>query len=277
MKFIQVAITFAFASLLFGCTNLKEVQDFAGQSAQLSGYTELTTRFRDTYYREQPYISGDADRLAQENDLRRKAAYQDLLKIHQTISVYMQTLATLAGDKSFDLTPGIDSVASGIKAYPEFGIDKTQVDALSGLAKIAAKWATSSYQQRAVREFIKEGNEPLQTALIGMEKLIGYYQKTNDNEWKTINGLLELELSFTDQSEDKLLVTLARAHLQAKASEYQLADKKYREARKGIQTIAQGHGLLVENLDKLSRQEIKGSLRQFAKDIKAINDHINSM
>lgn len=277
MKFIQVVTTFTFAALLFGCTNLKEVQDFAGQSAQLSGYTELTTRFRDTYYREQPYLSGEANRLAQENDLRRKAAYQDLLNIHQTISVYMQTLATLAGDKSFDLTPGIDSVASGIKAHPDFGIDKTHVDALSGLAKIAAKWATASYQQRALREFIKEGNEPLQTALRGMEKLIDYYQKTNDNEWKTINGLLELELSFTDESEGKLLATLARAHLQAKASEYQLADKKYLEARKGIHTIAQGHSLLVENLDKLSSQEIKDSLRQFSKDVKAINDHIDSM
>lgn len=277
MKFIQVVTTFTFAALLFGCTNLKEVQDFAGQSAQLSGYTELTTRFRDTYYREQPYLSGEANRLAQENDLRRKAAYHDLLKIHRTISIYMQALATLAGDKSFDLTPGIDSVASGIKAHPDFGIDKTHVDALSGLAKIAAKWATASYQQRALREFIKEGNEPLQTALCGMEKLIDYYQKTNDNEWKTINGLLELELSFTDESEGKLLATLARAHQQAKAFEYQLADKKYLEARKGIHTIAQGHSLLVENLDKLSSQEIKDSLRQFSKDVKAINDHIDSM
>lgn len=277
MRFIQVVTTVVFTALLFGCTNLKEVQDFAGQSARLSAYTELTTRFRDTYYREQPYLSGAAARLAQENDLRRKAAYQDLLTIHQTLGVYMQTLATLAGDKSFDLAPGIDSVASGIKAHPEVGIDKSQVDALSGLAKVAAKWATLSFQRRAVREFIKEGNAPLQTTLIGMEKLIDYYQKTHSNEWQTIRGLLELELSFTDQSEGKLLATLARAHLQAKASEYQLVDKKYLEARKGIHTIAQGHSLLVENLDKLSRREIKDSLRQFAKDVKAINNHIDAM
>ena len=55
MRFIQVTLTLALTMGLFGCTNLKEVQDFAGQSAKLSGYTELTTRFRDTYYREQPF------------------------------------------------------------------------------------------------------------------------------------------------------------------------------------------------------------------------------
>lgn len=277
MKFLQVVTTFALVVLLHGCTNLKEVQDFAGQSAKLSGHTELTTRFRDTYYREQPYLSGEADRLAQENDASRKAAYQDLLKIHQTVTVYMQTLATLAGDKSFDVSTDINSLSSGISAHPAFGIDDTQVDAISGLAKIITKWATSAYQQRAVRKFIQEGDKPLQTALSGMEKLVDYYQKTNDNEWKTINGLLELELSFANQPDSNLLATLARAHLQAKTSEYQLADQKYLETKQGIQTIANGHRLLVENLDKLSRQEIKDSLRQFSKDVKAINNHIESI
>ena len=70
---------------LVACVNLKEVREYAGQSAELSAYTELTTRFRDTYYREQPYLSGEADRLAQDNDKRRKAAYEDLLKIHQRV------------------------------------------------------------------------------------------------------------------------------------------------------------------------------------------------
>ncbi|ARU26075.1 hypothetical protein [Cellvibrio sp. PSBB006] len=277
MRFIQVTLTLALTMGLFGCTNLKEVQDFAGQSAKLSGYTELTTRFRDTYYREQPYLSCEADRIAQENDARRKAAYKDLLTVHQSVTVYMQTLATLAGDDSFDLSPGIDSLSSGIKTHPDLGIDKAQVDAISGLAKVISKWATSSYQQRAVRNFIQEGNEPLQTTLAGMERLIDYYQKTNDNEWKTIKGLLEVELLFTDQPESKLLATLARAHTQDKAAEYQLASKKYTEAKKGVQTIAKGHQLLVDNLDKLSKQEIKDSLRQFSKDVRAINNHIESM
>ena len=39
---------------LVACVNLKEVREYAGESAKLSAYTELTTRFRDTYYREQP-------------------------------------------------------------------------------------------------------------------------------------------------------------------------------------------------------------------------------
>jgi len=73
--------------ILVGCANLKEVGDYAAESAKLSAYTELTTRFRDTYEREQPYLSSEADRIARENDKRRKDAYGDLLQIHQTVSL----------------------------------------------------------------------------------------------------------------------------------------------------------------------------------------------
>ena len=99
-----------------GCANLQDVRDFAGESARLSAYTELTTRFRDTYEREQPYLSGPVEQQAQANDKRRRDAYPDLLKIHQGMVLYMQTLATLAGDDTFDLSPAVNSLASGIKA-----------------------------------------------------------------------------------------------------------------------------------------------------------------
>lgn len=277
MRIIQAVLACTFIILLSGCTNLKEVRDFAGQSAKLTGYTELTTRFRDTYYREQPYLSEEVHTFAQQNDARRKAVYQDLLKVHQTITLYLQTLAALAGDNSFDISSGVDALSVGISAHPDLGLEKHEVDAVSGLAKVISRWATSSYQQRALRQFIKEGNEPLQTTLSGMEKLIDYYQQTHDNEWQMIKGLLELELSFNEQPEHRLLATLARAHAQAKAAEYEAAAKKYREARKGIQTISQGHQLLADNLGKLSRKNVKDSLRQLSKDVKSINKHIESL
>lgn len=277
MKSIKIISAFLVTLVLISCANLKEVRDYAGESAKLSGYTELTTRFRDTYEREQPYLSREADRLAQENDRRRKAAYEDLLKIHQRVSLYMQTLAKLAGEDAFDLSKEVNSLASGIKAYPDFGIDEKHVDAVSSISKVVTKWITFSYQERAVREMVKEGDAHLQTTLDGMISLVRYYRKTNDNERKTVLGFFEVEIPFADSPKDKLLATLARVHVQSKTSEYKVAQQKYDDAEKGIKSIAEGHKRLLENVDKLSTDEAKAVISKFADDIKTVRENLHAL
>ena len=277
MKAIKITSILLFALLLVGCANLKGVRDFAGESAKLSAYTELTTRFRDTYQREQPYLSREADRFAQENDKRRKAMYNDLLKIHQSVTLYMQTLAKLAGENSFDLSKKIDSLANGIKAYPDLGIDTKQVNAVSDISKVITKWITAAYHERAVRDMVREGDPHLQTLLDGMSGLIRYYRKTSENEKNTVLGLFEIEISYADSPKDKLLATLARAHLQSKAFEYKSAERKYDEAEKGIKSIAAGHRQLLENIDKLSGDKIESMINTFAKDIKTIRESLQEL
>lgn len=277
MKIIRMTFLLLLIFVMAGCANLKAVRDYAGESAKLSAYTELTTRFRDTYEREQPYLFGEAERLAQENDKRRKAAYEDLMKIHQRVSLYMQTLATLAGENAFDLSKEIDSLAGRIKAYPNFGIDSKHVDAVSGVAKVVTKWITSAHQERAIRDMIKEGDEPLQTTLQGMEALVRCYKKTNENERKTVLGFFEMEIPFADNPKDKLLNVLARAHAQSKTAEYKNVELKYDEAEKGIKSIADGHKKLFENIDKLSSEEVKTMISNFANDIKTIRENLQKI
>lgn len=277
MKVIKILFTLLLAFFVVGCANLKGVRDFAGESAKLSAYTDLTTRFRDTYQREQPYLSGEADRIAQENDKRRKAAYNDLLKIHQSAALYMQTLAKLAGENRFDLSKKIDALGDGIKAYPDLGIDDKEVNAVSDISKVIAKWITTAYQERAVRNMISEGDPHLQTLLDGMTGLVRYYRKTNENEKNTVLGLFETEIPYADTPKDKLLATLARAHMQSKASEYKSVQRKYDEAEKGIKSIAAGHRQLLENIDKLSAHEVESMISAFAKDIKTIRENLQEL
>jgi hypothetical protein len=277
MKTIKIISALLFALFLVGCANLKGMRDFASESAKLSAYTELTTRFRDTYQREQPYLSSEADRLAQENDKRRKAAYEDLLKIHQTVSLYMQTLAKLAGENTFDLSKKIDSLGAGIKAYPDLGIDEKQVNAVVNISKVITKWITTAYQERAVRNVVMEGDAHLQTLLDGMMGLVRYYKKTNDNEKNTVLGFFEVEIPYADTPKDKLLATLARVHMQSKTSEYMNAQLKYDEAEKGIRSIATGHRKLLENIDKLSVDEVESMISTFAKDIKTIRNNLQEI
>lgn len=259
---------------LAGCANLQEVRDFAGESAKFSAYTELTTRFRDTYQREQPYLSGAADQLAQANDKRRQEAYQDLLAIHRNVATYLQTLATLAGDRTFDLTPGIDAVGKGIKAHPDLGLDGRQVDAYAGLAKIVSRWTTMAAQEKAVADMVRAGDPHLQALLDGMATLVGYYRKTHENERKTVLGFLEVE---TLLPKDRLLTALGKAELLAKSREYQASEAQYAEAEKGIRRIQAGHKALVENLDRLSAAEAKALLQQFARDIKTIRGNLQPL
>ncbi|KUG24649.1 hypothetical protein ASZ90_005523 [hydrocarbon metagenome] len=277
MKIVRMTFLLLLIFLTAGCANLKAVRDYASESAKLSAYTELTTRFRDTYEREQPYLFGEAERLAKENDKRRKAAYEDLIKIHQRVSLYMQTLASLAGENAFDLSKEIDSLAGGIKAYPDFGINSKQVDAVAGIATVVAQWITSAYQESAVRDMVKEGNEPIQTTLQGMEALVRCFRKTNENERKTVLGFFEVEIPFADSPKDKLLNVLARAHAQSKTAEYKQVELKYDEAEKGIKSIADGHRKLFENIDKLSNEEVKSLIGNFAKDIKTIRENLQKV
>jgi hypothetical protein len=277
MKIAKTLSALLLALLLVGCANLKGVREFAGESAKLSAYTELTTRFRDTYQREQPYLSGEADRLAQENDKKRKAAYNDLLKIHQSMALYMQTLAKLAGANTFDLSKKIDALADGIKAYPDLGIDDKEVKAVSDISKVIAKWITTAYQERAVRNMVREGDPHVQTLLDGMAGLVRYYRKSNENEKNIVLGLFEVEIPYADTPKDKLLATLARAHMQFKASEYKSAQRKYDEAEKGIKSIATGHRQLLNNIDTLSADEVESMISTFAKDIKTIRENLQEL
>ncbi|MBR9882315.1 MAG: hypothetical protein GYB21_01055 [Oceanospirillales bacterium] len=260
--------------ILAGCTNLKEVGDYAGESAKFTAYTELTTRFKDTYYREKPYLYGQAAEWAKESDAKRQAAYDDLIKIHKSVALYMKTLAKLSGEESFDLSKNIDAVASGIKEHSDPVIDKKQVDALADITKVIAKWATAAQQEKAVKSMIREGNAPLQVTLKGMQDILGDYRATHDNEKATVLGFLELEIASRDAPEDWLLATLAKAHLQAKTEEYERSEKQYDEAEKGVIRIAQGHKELFENIDNLSSQEFKESISQFAQDIKSIRENL---
>lgn len=276
MHAIRIIQTVLLTLALAGCVNFKEVRDYAGEAAKLSAYTELTTRFRDTYEREQPYLSGEAERLAKENDKKRKAAYADLIKIHQRVSLYMQTLARLAGEDTFDFTPEIGSLASGIKTHTDFGIEVKHVDAVANIAKVITKWLTSSYQEHVVRSMIKEGDADLQATLEGMMTLVRYYKETNDNERKTVLGFFEMEIPFADAPKDKLLATLARVQVQAKTAEYKNAQLRYADAEQGIRSIAEGHARLLENIDRLSHVEVKGMIGKFARDIKAMRENLQA-
>lgn len=274
----RIVLLLAFIVSLSGCVSLTEVREFAGESASLASYKNLTTHFRDTYQREEPYLADSNLAAAKANDLKRQAAYADLVKVHDAVTLYMVTLGTLAGEKTFELAPNIDAATAQIKSHPEFGLDAKHVDAIAAIVKLAVGRVTAYYQQDAVKDMVRAGNNPLQTSLDGMSNLLRLYRKTHENERARVLGLFETELALAQaHPKDPLLMALAKIHQRDKVAEYAAVDRQYDAAEKAVKQIAAGHTQLFRSVDDLSSAELKATLSGLTKDIKLLRKQLQAL
>lgn len=267
-------------SMLAGCAtsngvSLVEVRQFAGASARLGGYGELSRRYRDTYEREQPYLSPAADRIAKDNDVRRRAVYNDFLSIQKSVVLYMQALSVLAGDARYDLSDRIDDLGSGIAANADAGLQQRHVAAYTGLTRLLTRVIASNYQNRSVETMVRDGDADVQTLLEAMIALTRLYAKTNENEKKTVLGVFDVELPFSTRNTDRMLVTLAKVHYLSKSTEYKLIDRRYDAALQGLTKVALGHQKLREHLNDLHGDEIRKLLAAYARDLGKLRDALS--
>ena len=278
MKAARTLAAVALAALTFvlgGCAtsnvSLYEVREFAEASAKLGGYTELSKRYRDTYLREQPYLSAVADRVAKENDAKRRAAYDDFVSVQKSLVLYMQVLTVLASDTRFDLTPQLDDIGHGVKALAGSGLEQKHVVAYTGLTRLLTRVIASGYQGRSVETMVRDGDTHVRTLLDGMLTLTRLYAKTHENEKKTVLGMFDVEIPFTGKAQDRMLVTMAKVHYLDKAQEYKILDKRYDMAVQGLNKVAQGHQKMKEHLHDLSRTELRHVLADYARDLRMIH------
>jgi hypothetical protein len=276
---IGAILLFCASLLLAGCAatgsvSLAEVREFADASAKLGGYAELSKRYRDTYDREQPYLSPAADKIARENDAKRRAVYDDFVSVQKAVVLYMQTLSLLAGDGRYDLSPRIDDLGYGLKANAESGLQQRHIAAYTGLTRLLTRVIASGYQNRSVETMVRDGDADVQALLEAMISLTRLYAKTNDNEKKTILGIFDVEIPFSNKSSDRMLVTLAKVHYLNKSTEYKLIDRRYELALQGLTKVALGHQKLRENLNNLSRDEVRSMLANYGRDLRMIRDNL---
>jgi hypothetical protein len=258
-----------------GQVSLAEVRQFADASARLGGYGELSRRYRDTYEREQPYLSPAADRIAKENDARRRAVYDDFVSIQKSVVLYMQTLSVLAGDTRYDLSDRIDDLGTGLKANAESGLQRREIAAYTGLTRLLTRVIASGYQNRSVETMVRDGDADVQILLEAMIALTRLYAKTNENEKKTVLGIFDVEIPFSNKSSDRMLVTLAKVHYLNKSTEYKLVDKRYNLALQGLTKVALGHQKLRENINNLHGDEIRKLLAVYARDLTNLRDALS--
>jgi hypothetical protein len=183
----------------------------------------------------------------------------------------MQTLGMLAGDTRFDLSPRIDELGMGLRANPDIGISPTHVQAYTGLTRLLTRVIASGYQGRSVESMVRDGDADLQILIDAMTNVMRFYAKTNVNERKTILGMFEAEIPFTNK-QDKVLATLARIHYQSKITEYRLVEKRYDLATEGLGKVSAGHLKLRENINNLHAEETRNAIRSVGRDLRMIRE-----
>lgn len=236
-------------TFLAGCANLQGVQNFARSYDKLAAYPELTRNFVDTYAREQPYLPPASDAVARETDQKRQAAQADLLKIHTIVGQYMGTLGKMAGDTTFQTHSADSAVSSAVQEHPELGMNALYLEALSRLSTLTARWAIAQLQVNAVRDMVRDGDDAFQTIVKGMKSVVRLYRKTAENEKKNFTNFYEVELMMIDPAQNRLLVSLARAHSLQQVRSYDQVIGQCQTLENNLETMAAHHAFLAENSD----------------------------
>jgi len=241
----------ALLALLAGCASesrLAEVRGFADEAPKLAGFADLSARFRDTYKREQPYLSAEADAREQAIDSKRHQAYPDFVALHEAVTAYLRGLGALAGKGRYDFSGEVRAMSAGIQAWPDTGLLDRHVDAYARLVRLMVRYGGLREQDKALQAMLRDGYRPLQDALDAMHTLLRYFNKNHDNEQRIVMGMLAVEIPYADTPQSRLLAALAKSHQQEKAGEYRLLGLRHTLAAKNVDALRARHAQLLRGL-----------------------------
>lgn len=278
---MPIFLAYFLTVLLAGCVSLKDVRQYANESAKLSSYKELTDRFRDTYEREKPFLGSGSycdARRAKIQDNLRKSAYPDLIKMHDRLAEYMAALAVLSGDDTFDLTKPIGTFGDSIKKHPNLSIDAKEVDAYVQLGKILSQLITTVMQQNAIRKTVTNADPHVQTLLEGMSLIVRVYKVHNSKERGCVVEFLEQESKYASKFRSTALLGVVGLQMALdKAAEYDQVEHVIEKVLKGIEAIKEGHHELKVNVNNLSNAELASTLKRLSGDIKSARKELETL
>jgi hypothetical protein len=266
--------------ILSGCVNLKYVNDFSTASQKgLKQFEEINYSFKqnclDTCY---DYNINNLNLTPKDCEckLSEEADSVTLLIYHAALG-YIDGLTSLSNK---DLTSYKMDAMTKALTEGKFGsltIDKEQADAYKSIANLLLKAFTDKYRNKKIKEYVKEANEPFKVLIYSLDF----------NLSENLTGILNtyeagIERDFFNWTKKDL--TLSNFEKRKVAEEYYQQLDKIETRQKELQTysktlkkIAGGHQKLADNVDKLSKDEIKAQLFQFASDIKDIISEFNKL
>jgi hypothetical protein len=266
--------------ILSGCVNLKYVNDFSTASQKgLKQFEEINYSFKqfclDTCYdynlRELNLIPKDC-----ECQLSEQADSVTLLIYHAAIG-YIDGLTSLSNK---DLTSyKMDAMTKALTAgkFGTITIDKKQADAYKSIADLLLKAFTDKYRNRKLKEYVKEANEPFKVLISSLDfnlsenlsGILNAYEEGIRNDFFTWTK----KDSTLSNFEKRIVTKEYYQHLE----NIEARHKEILTYSRTLKKIRDGHQKLADNVDKLSNDEIKRQLFQYASDIKDIISEFDNL
>jgi hypothetical protein len=265
---------------LSGCVNLKHVNDFSASSQKgLKQFEEITYSFKqyclDACY---DYNINNLNLTPADCDcqLSEQADSVTLLIYHAALG-YIDGLTSLSNK---DLTSyKMDAMTKALTAgkFGTIAIDKKQADAYKSIADLLLKAFTDKYRNRKIKEYVKEANEPFKVLISSLDfnlsenlsGILNAYEEGIRNEFFT-----RTKKDSTLSNFEKRIITI---EYYQKLENIETRHKEILTYSRTLKKIAAGHQKLADNVDKLSKDEIKGQLFQYASDIKDIISEFNKL
>jgi hypothetical protein len=154
-------------------------------------------------------------------------------------------------------------------------LQQRHIAAYTGMSRLLTRVIASGYQNRSVETMVRDGDPDVQVLLEAMISLTRLYYKTNENEKKTVLGIFDVEIPFSNRNSDRMLVTLAKVHYLNKSTEYKLIDRRYELALQGLTKVALGHQKMRENLNRLTSEDVRRMLRTYGRDVRIIRENLS--
>ncbi len=264
---------------LSSCVNLRHVNDFASSSLVSMGkFEEINYSFtqnclENCHDRKIAELNLNADDCNCE--LNEKADSITLL-IYNSVRGYLDGLSSLSNN---DLTSYKMDALSRSLTENDFGsvkIENEQVEAYSEISGILLKAFTDEFRKRKIKEYVTEANEPVKVLIAFLD-----FNLSSNLAGKLNVQKQRLESHYFDLTKDPALSAFEKRKL---VEEYYLRlnaiEAKQTELftySNALKKIAEGHQILVDNIDDLNNDEIKILLTQYSGDIQGLISEFNKL
>jgi len=266
--------------ILFGlgissCVNLKHVNEFSVSSlASLSKFEEIDYSFKQNCL--ENCLDKKIDSLVIKqiscNCATDEKADSVTLIIYQALKGYFDGLTHLSNNEL--TTYKMDALNSSL--INEAGLDKTQVEACSNISKILLRAFADGYRQHKIKEYVVAANDPVRVLIHFLDFNLSF----------NLVGKLDVQKRrigsyYFDLTKDSTISTIdkrkAVQEYYLQLDKIQVRQNELRTYSKALDKIAQGHQVLVDNIDKLSAKDIREQLTHYSSDIQNVVSEFNKI
>jgi hypothetical protein len=264
----RYAVPALLALTLTGCANLGAIKEFGALSADSAGYQALTEDFISSLERSKRHTlrKDEAQRAKLTEQSKAREALRGKLQLyHQTVSEYMNALASLAADEvtNYDgqIDPLVDSASqNGLIASDKAGLVKA-------LANLLADAATNAYRQRELKQLITIGNAPLQGVIADMIRTMAPFDSAIEDDLAMYEAYYE-ELMHSAAKTEPVAAELLWAERGAILLGFEQRKQAIPPFIETLKTIGAAHQSLYDNRDKIADKEALAQLKKYTKVIR---------